>query len=288
MAAVVTSNTNEVVSSVPLTTPASITKDGTTGAAPSVDVPASPRTRAGQVAEPAALHDKSCRVYVGNLAWKVQWQNLKDHMRSLGGNVIRADVFVDGQGRSRGCGIVEYETPEQAQEAIAKLTDTELFDRKIFVREDREDDPEFRVRRGGVAGAGRPAQWSGNRGLFPNGRSAGSYRGGRGTGYASGGAPAANEPRTVPEDQVNCRVFVGNLAWKVSWQDLKDLFRGCGDVVRADVYMQNGRSRGCGTVLFKTPAEAQTAVDHFNEYDLDGRPMLVRIDEGPQPRQPRA
>lgn len=47
------------------------------------------------------LHDKSCRVYVGNLAWKVQWQNLKDHMRSLGGNVIRADVFVDNQGRSR-------------------------------------------------------------------------------------------------------------------------------------------------------------------------------------------
>lgn len=40
----------------------------------------------------------------------------------------------------QGCGVVEFETADQAQEAIEKLTDTELKDRKIFVREDREDD----------------------------------------------------------------------------------------------------------------------------------------------------
>jgi len=45
----------------------------------------------------------STRVYVGNLAWQTSWQDLKDHMRSAG-IVTRADVFLDENGRSKGCG----------------------------------------------------------------------------------------------------------------------------------------------------------------------------------------
>jgi len=48
----------------------------------------------------------SNRVYVGNLAYSVQWQQLKDHFRSAG-QVVHADVFMAG-GRSRGCGVVEF------------------------------------------------------------------------------------------------------------------------------------------------------------------------------------
>lgn len=44
----------------------------------------------------------------------------------------------DASGRSKGCGIVEYRTPAEAQEAINTLLDTELKGRLIFVREDRE------------------------------------------------------------------------------------------------------------------------------------------------------
>ena len=42
-------------------------------------------------------------------------------------------------GRSRGCGIAELATVEEAMSAIGGLHDTELMGRKIFVREDRED-----------------------------------------------------------------------------------------------------------------------------------------------------
>ena len=35
--------------------------------------------------------------------------------------------------------------------------------------------------------------------------------------------------------RIGKRVFVGNLAWKTSWQDLKDKFRECGNVVYANV-----------------------------------------------------
>jgi len=67
----------------------------------------------------------------------VAWQDLKDHMREAG-DVVYAEVMTEPDGRSKGCGIVEYSSPEEAQEAISTLTDTELKGRMIFVREDRE------------------------------------------------------------------------------------------------------------------------------------------------------
>lgn len=84
---------------------------------------------------PRGSGNQNARVYVGNLAWDVAWQDLKDHMRGLGGDVIRADVMTDQGGRSRGCGIVEFADPEQAGQAIEQLNNSELKGRMIFVRE---------------------------------------------------------------------------------------------------------------------------------------------------------
>ncbi|POM58969.1 RNA binding protein [Phytophthora palmivora] len=77
------------------------------------------------------------RVYVGNLSWNVKWQELKDHMKKAG-TVVHADVLEEANGRSKGCGLVEYATQEEAAKAIAELNNTELEGRLIFVREDRE------------------------------------------------------------------------------------------------------------------------------------------------------
>ena len=81
--------------------------------------------------------DPSCRVYVGNLAWEVTWKELKDHMKSSGGEVTRADILASPDGRSKGCGIVEFASADDAKRALL-LNDTELMGRQIFVREDRE------------------------------------------------------------------------------------------------------------------------------------------------------
>lgn len=208
--------------------------------------------------------EPTCRVYVGNLSWKVRWQDLKDHMKQAG-EVVRADVFEDFQGRSKGCGIVEYTNVEDAQKAIKELTDTELFDRLIFVREDREDGQKF----GGGRGGGRGGMRGGMRGGFG---AYGGFRGGRGGYGGPVGGPHGG-------DNSGRQIFVSNLPWRTSWQDLKDLFRECGDVLRADVMtLSDGRSKGVGTVLFATPEGAQRAVEMFNEYMLDGRPISVRID----------
>ena len=52
--------------------------------------------------------------------------------------MLHADVLHGPDGRSKGCGLVEYSAPEEAQRAIQELNDTELMGRMIFVREDRE------------------------------------------------------------------------------------------------------------------------------------------------------
>ena len=46
--------------------------------------------------------------------------------------------MVEPDGRSKGCGIVQYASAKEAKIAIRRLTDTELDGRPIFVREDRE------------------------------------------------------------------------------------------------------------------------------------------------------
>ena len=81
----------------------------------------------------------SNRLYVHNLAWRVSWQDLKDHFREAG-EVVRAEIFTEGPGgRSKGCGIVEMRTVDEAANAIEMLNDTDLNGRNSLIREDRED-----------------------------------------------------------------------------------------------------------------------------------------------------
>ena len=47
-------------------------------------------------------------------------------------------MLEEAYGRSKGCGLVEYASQEEAAKAIAELNSTELEGRLIFVREDRE------------------------------------------------------------------------------------------------------------------------------------------------------
>jgi RNA recognition motif-containing protein len=51
------------------------------------------------------------RVFLSNLNWDTQWKYLKDHMRQAG-DVVRVDIFTNEQGRSKGCGVVEFKTTQ--------------------------------------------------------------------------------------------------------------------------------------------------------------------------------
>jgi RNA recognition motif-containing protein len=68
----------------------------------------------------------------------------------------------------------------------------------------------------------------------------------------------------------------------VRWQDLKDLFRKAGTVLRADVSLgPDNRSRGYGTVLLATAEDAGRAIDMFNGYTWQTRILEVRHDRSP-------
>lgn len=244
---------------------------------------------------------QSARVYVGNIDWKVSWQDLKDHMRSVG-EVLYADIFEERNGRSKGVAIVEYKTPEDAQAAISTLNDSKLGGRLIFVREDREASRPKGSSKGGKDGYG--GYGGGKKGYLYKGGygyddySKGSYgKGGYGKGYgyddykgygkggygkggySKGKGYGGSAPlRVGPQDRGRL-VYVGNLPFRAAWQDLKDTFKEHGDIIRVDVAQdQDGRSKGYATVLFEKEEEAQAAIEALNETDFQGRNMMVRLD----------
>jgi RNA recognition motif-containing protein len=64
------------------------------------------------------------------------------------------------------------------------------------------------------------------------------------------------------------------------WQDMKDMFKECGSVDRADVFMDHqGRSKGCGIVVFQYEDDAQAAIEKFNGTEIFGRRIDVRLDQ---------
>jgi RNA recognition motif-containing protein len=73
--------------------------------------------------------------------------------------------------------------------------------------------------------------------------------------------------------------LVIQLPYRVRWQDLKDLFRKAGTVLRADVSLgPDNRSRGHGTVLYANAEDAGRAVDMFHGYSWQTRILEVRLD----------
>merc|ERR1712038_2252438 len=114
----------------------------------------------------------------------------------------------------------------------------------IFVREDRETS-------GGGGGGG------------------GGYRGGGGGSYGGGGYRGGN----------STSVYVGILAYETSWQDLKDHMRRAGNIDQANILQSDdGRSKGCGIVVYQNARDASRAIRELQNSVLHGRPIFVRED----------
>jgi RNA recognition motif-containing protein len=72
-------------------------------------------------------------------------------------------------------------------------------------------------------------------------------------------------------------IYVGNLVWECSADDLLALFQEHGAVARAQVITdrETGRSRGFGFVEMENDAEAQKAIDALNGSEYNGRALTV-------------
>ena len=84
------------------------------------------------------------------------------------------------------------------------------------------------------------------------------------------------------------KLFVGNLSFNTTENDLQDAFAAHGTVLEANLMMDkmSGRPRGFGFVTMSTPEEAQKAIEALNGKSIDGRALTVNIARPREERPP--
>jgi len=82
------------------------------------------------------------------------------------------------------------------------------------------------------------------------------------------------------------KLFVGNLSFNTTENDLQDAFAAFGTVTEANLMMDRttNRPRGFGFVTMSSAEEAQKAIDGLNGKEMDGRALTVNI---ARPREER-
>lgn len=199
-------------------------------------------------------------IFIGN----VPFSSTREDIARLFGDyqVVHADI-VKARGRSKGMATVEFASKQEVQRAIEQFDQADINGRKIFVRQDYAPREQKSDSRDYTAPSAEPV-------ARPERR-------------------AKTERRPAKESGEGIEVFVGNLPYTTSWQDLKDLMRSVGSVARADIGLDfKGRSRGYGTVIFDDARDADRAVEKFNGYAIQGRNIEVRIGHGPSAPPERA
>lgn len=73
------------------------------------------------------------------------------------------------------------------------------------------------------------------------------------------------------------RLFVGNLSYGVTSSQLEDLFSQAGKIVSLNLITDkfSGQSKGFAFVEMTTEEEAKEATNRFNNFEIDGRKIVV-------------
>ena len=179
-------------------------------------------------------------VYAGNLSYETTDADLME-LFSKYGEVLSATVEMRGR-RSLGYGIVEFAQAADAAYAIEQCDEVEFGGRKLRCRFDR----------------------------------------GPSTKASKGDRPPPKERRSAPKHEdkevVEEKVFVMNLSYDTTADELEEFCAGFGDVAGVDVLTRGKDQRpvGSGIVEFADEAAAKSAIAGLEGAELGGRPLRVR------------
>jgi cold-inducible RNA-binding protein len=84
------------------------------------------------------------------------------------------------------------------------------------------------------------------------------------------------------------KLYVGNIPYDLTNEDLQDMFKDHGSVLSANIITDkySGRSKGFGFVEMENDDEAVTAIESLNEKEINGRKILVN-EARPREDKPR-
>jgi RNA recognition motif-containing protein len=84
-------------------------------------------------------------------------------------------------------------------------------------------------------------------------------------------------------------IYVGNLSYNTTDDDLRSLFEAHGKVDRASVVVDRmtNRGKGFGFVEMPNDAEARAAIAALNEMETQGRKLIVNVAKPKEDRPPR-
>jgi RNA recognition motif-containing protein len=181
------------------------------------------------------------RLYVGNLPQHLCFPELEDLFTPFG-TIVSAELMTDpATGRSRGFGFVEMESADAARAAISSLNGFSLDGQSLTVNEVNASQNTYASRGGG--------------GEHP---------------------PRVNVDRPAPSPAQlgGTRLFVGNLPYTATAEDLQKLFAEAGTVTTVSLMTdrETGQSKGFAFVDMGSKEAAAEAIRRF-----DGRSALGRI-----------
>ncbi len=83
------------------------------------------------------------------------------------------------------------------------------------------------------------------------------------------------------------KLFVGNIEWAVTDEELKNLFAEKGEIEEAVIVKDkfSGRSKGFGFVTFVKDEDGDNAIKDLEGHDLNGRPISVSEARPQKPRE---
>jgi len=184
-----------------------------------------------------AQNKKYTNVFVKNLDDKIDEEGLKNMFTPFG-TIKSAVIMRDDQGKTKGFGFVNFENPEEAEEAVIKLNDTELDGKTLFVgraQKKTERESELRAR-----------------------------------------FEQMKMEHMTKYQGVN--LYIKNLDDDIDDTKLRGIFDQFGTITSAKVMSDNkGAPKGFGFVCFSTPEEATKAVTEMNGKIVGSKPLYVAL-----------